>query len=112
MSGFVSKENLIRWFFSILKPGDVSFLNKVKDKEKVQAIYKHFEWLYEASEDKWLNSRNEVNLQIETTYHAKEKICLVKDRTDTEYVIEITDTKNLRSGDWIKEKEVRFNLFV
>ena len=25
---------------------------------------------------------------------------------------EITDTKNLRSGDWIKEKEVRFNLFV
>ena len=50
-------------------------MNKVKDKEKVQAIYKHFEWLYEASEDKWLNSRNEVNLQIETTYHAKEKIC-------------------------------------
>uniref|UniRef100_A0A8B8E811 Poly [ADP-ribose] polymerase n=1 Tax=Crassostrea virginica TaxID=6565 RepID=A0A8B8E811_CRAVI len=70
----------------------LSFLHKVKDKEKAQAIYKYVKWQYETSQDKWLNFRDEVNLQIETAYHAKEKSCVVKDRTGTEYVI---DFKNM-----------------
>ena len=85
----------------------LSFLHKVKDKEKAQAIYKYVKWQYEAAQDKWLNFRDEVNLQIETAYSAKEKTCLVKDRTGTEYVIDFRNMEEFEKNNRHKKFKIQ-----
>lgn len=66
----------------------LKYLHEVKDKEKAQAIQMYVKWQYEISPEKWMTFRDEINMEIETAYKEKKISCVVKDRTDTEYIID------------------------
>lgn len=85
----------------------LKYLHEVKDKEKAQAIQMYVKWQYEISPEKWMTFRDEINMEIETAYKAKKISCVVKDRTDTEYIIDFKKMEEYEKSNFREKYKIR-----